>query len=248
VVASAEPVLLVLGDSLAFHGPRTAHPADDPRLWPHLAAAALGGTAELHAGIGWTARHAWRAVAGDPRVWASVRRADALVLGVGGMDTLPSPVPTVLRELIPLVRPTRLRRGVRAVHDAAVGPLARVSAMAAGGWPTALSPAETVRHLERCRLAVTTLKPALPVVLLLPAVHRSAYHGGVHAGRPRHDAAMRAWAGEHGVVTVPTAELVAEHVRGGHGNPDGLHWGWAAHEVVGAAVARALPPSGPARS
>jgi len=99
---------------------------------------------------------------------------------------------------------------------------------------------------------VTTLKPALPalpalpVVLLLPAVHRSAYHGGVHAGRPRHDA-MRAWVGEHGVV-VPTAELVAEHVRGGHGNPDGLHWGWAAHEVVGAAVARALPPSGPARS
>lgn len=49
-------------------------------------------------------------------------------------------------------------------------------------------------------------------------------------------------------MTVPTAELVAEHVRGGHGNPDGLHWGWAAHEVVGAAVARALPPSGPARS
>ena len=37
----SSPHLLVLGDSLSFHGPRTAHPADEPRLWPHVAAAAL---------------------------------------------------------------------------------------------------------------------------------------------------------------------------------------------------------------
>ena len=37
--------LLVLGDSLSFHGPRTAHPVDEPRLWPHVAAAVESGRA-----------------------------------------------------------------------------------------------------------------------------------------------------------------------------------------------------------
>ena len=46
------PTLLFLADSLAFHGPERAEPADDPRLWPNVAAAALGGRAELVAGIG----------------------------------------------------------------------------------------------------------------------------------------------------------------------------------------------------
>ncbi|HKQ42946.1 MAG TPA: SGNH/GDSL hydrolase family protein, partial [Pseudonocardia sp.] len=44
------PTLLVLADSLAFHGPERAEPADEPRLWPNVAAAALGGRAELVAG------------------------------------------------------------------------------------------------------------------------------------------------------------------------------------------------------
>ena len=233
------PVLCVLGDSLSFHGPRTAHPADDPRLWPHVAAAALGGRAELHAGMGWTARHAWRAVRGDPRVWVSVREADALVLGVGGMDTLPSPVPTALRELIPVLRPDGLRRRVRAGHDRAVGPVSAALARL-GGPPVALPPHQTVAHLERCRDAVTILKPDLPVVLLLPAVHRAPYYRSVHTGRARAVAALTAWARAHDVTTVPTGDLVADHVLGGHGNPDGLHWGWTAHTTVGHAVADAL--------
>ena len=69
------PTLLVLADSLAFHGPERGEPADDPRLWPNIAAAALGGRAELVAGIGWTARHAWHALCHDPRVWAVMPRA-----------------------------------------------------------------------------------------------------------------------------------------------------------------------------
>lgn len=91
---AARPLLLVLADSLAFHGPQRAEPADDPRLWPNIVAAALGGRAELVAGIGRTARHAWRALSVDPRVWVLMPRVDALVLGLGGMDTLPSPLPT----------------------------------------------------------------------------------------------------------------------------------------------------------
>jgi hypothetical protein len=37
------PVRLVLADSLAFHGPQRAEPADGPRRWPDVAASALGG-------------------------------------------------------------------------------------------------------------------------------------------------------------------------------------------------------------
>ncbi|MFC5060974.1 diglucosylglycerate octanoyltransferase [Actinomycetospora atypica] len=228
--------LLVLGDSLSFHGPRTAHPVDEPRLWSHVAAAVLGGTADLHAGLGWTARHAWTAVRTDPRVWASVRTADALVLGIGGMDSLPSPLPTAVRELIPVLRPrslrARARRAYRDVHASAV----RLT----GGRPTALSAADTVACLEQCRLAVTTLRPHAPVVLLLPSVHRSALYAGVHTAREGHVAAMRAWAESSGVATVDVASLVTEHVLLGRGNPDGIHWGWPAHRAVGEAVAALL--------
>ncbi len=234
---SPGPVLVVVADSLAFHGPDRAEPADEPRLWPHVAARAVGGRAELHAGLGWTARHAWRAMVGDPRIWASLRSADAVVLGVGGMDTLPSPVPTALRELIPAVRPTALRRALRDGHAWLTPRAARV--LGAAG-PVALSPGETVRHLERLRVAVTTLIPGLPVVGMLPAVHRASFYAGVHAGRERHVAAMTAWACAHDVALVDPAPLVADHVLGGHGNPDGIHWGWAGHAAVGEAVGGAV--------
>jgi hypothetical protein len=32
-------------------------------------------------------------------------------------------------------------------------------------------------------------------------------------------------------------------VLGGHGNPDGMHWGWPAHVAVGAACADLLRPA-----
>jgi hypothetical protein len=232
--------VLVLGDSLSFHGPATAHPADEPRLWPHVAATGLAGTADLHAGLGWTARHAWGAVRTDPRVWASVMHADAFVLGVGGMDSLPSPLPTALRELIGVLRPAGLRARVRAAYQAGHATAASRAARWTAGWPTALPAHETVRCLERCRVAVTTLRPHAPVVLLLPPVHRSSFYGGVHPRRSGQVAALRAWAGERGVVTVDSAPLVVEHVLTGRGNPDGIHWGWDAHRAVGEAVARAV--------
>ncbi|MGI9064635.1 MAG: hypothetical protein ACR2FQ_12625 [Pseudonocardiaceae bacterium] len=97
--------MLVVADSPAFHGPERPEPADEPRLWPNVAAAALGGRAELVAGFGWSARDAWWALTRDPRVWALLPRIDALVLGVGSIDTLPSPLPTPLRERLRYVRP-----------------------------------------------------------------------------------------------------------------------------------------------
>jgi acrylyl-CoA reductase (NADPH) len=64
---------------LSFQGPDGPRPADDERLWPNRAAAALGGRAELFARSGWTARDAFWALTSDPRVWTQLPKADVLV-------------------------------------------------------------------------------------------------------------------------------------------------------------------------
>ena len=240
------PRLLVLGDSLAFHGPERAEPASEPRLWPNVAAAALGGSAELFAGAGWTAREAWWALIGDPRLWAAMPTIDAAVFGVGSMDSLPSPLPTYLRVGLRYLRPDPVRRRARAAYRALQPGLSRALASVAGGWPTVLPPRVTARYLERCRSAVHGIRPGLPIVAVLPAPHRSADYGSVHSGRPHTAAAISSWAAAAGVPLVDLRALVTPYLDTGDANPDGLHWGWAAHDAVGRAVACALArPSTP---
>lgn len=193
--------------------------------------------------MGWSARHAWRALTSDPRVWALLPHVDALVLAVGGMDTLPSPLPTALRELIPVLRPDGLRRAARRGYLAAQPVLARAFATALpGGGPVALPPRLTVAHLAQCTEAVRFVRPDVPVVAVLPSVHRAAAYGGVHPGRPAAERAVRAWAAGTGAHLLDLRALTAAHVLGGHGNPDGVHWGWAAHRDVGRACAEVLGP------
>jgi diglucosylglycerate octanoyltransferase len=245
-VRAGQPIL-VLGDSLAFHGPTRAEPASEPRLWPNVLADTLGVRAELFAGAGWTARDAWWTVSGNPRVWALMPHIDAAVFAVGGMDTLPSPLPSYLREGLRYLRPDGLRRRARRGYLAAQPLLARAQASAFGGWPVALPPRLTVRYLERCRAAIHAIRPRLPVVVLSPSVHRSAGYGFVHRGRERGAAAIRSWAAGVGVPVVDVPSLVGEHIAAGHGNPDGMHWGWDAHAAVGKAVAAALAELGVGR-
>jgi lysophospholipase L1-like esterase len=228
--------LLVFGDSLSFQGPDGPRPADDERLWPNLAAAALGGRVELFARSGWTARDAFWALAGDPRVWTQLPKADVLVLAVGSMDTLPSPLPTYLREGLRYLRPEPLRRWARNRYLAAQPWLAR----ATRGQPVTLPPVLTVRYLDQILGAIRTLRPDLPAVGVLPPVHRASSYGYVHTGRRRGAAAIRAWGDRTGVPLLDLAALVGDHVRAGRGNPDGIHWGWEAHELVGKAMAEEI--------
>jgi hypothetical protein len=238
------PTVLVLADSLAFHGPERGEPASEPRLWPNVAAGALGGRAELVAGLGWTARHAWYALTHDPRIWALMPTIDAVVLGVGGMDTLPTPLPTALRELIPVLRPRWLRTLVRAGYWGSLPYTARLAArILPGGGPVSLPPRLSVRYLDSCRRAITAIRPEIPLVLMLPGAHFAPAYGAVSAGRVRADTAYRKWAGSVGVLTVDVRPHVLEHLRTGHGNPDGIHYGWDAHDAVGKALAAVLAPA-----
>ncbi|MFC6013236.1 diglucosylglycerate octanoyltransferase, partial [Nocardia lasii] len=232
--AAPRPVLLVIADSLAYYGPKGGLPADDPRIWPNMVAAELDWDVELIARIGWTCRDAYWALIGDPRVWAAVPRAGAVVFAVGGMDTLPSPLPTALREMIRYIRPPRLRRGVRASYNWLQPKLSKL------GRPVALPPRVSVDYLEQSRTALNHLRPELPVVAVLPSVHRCEAYGRVHRGRARAVKALQAWSGRTSVPLVDLGEAVREDIESGSANPDGIHWGWAGHAAVATAMTKAL--------
>nr|WP_280293519.1 diglucosylglycerate octanoyltransferase [Nocardia abscessus] len=231
---AVRPVLLVIADSLSYFGPKGGLPADDPRIWPNLVAAELDWDVELVARIGWTCRDAYWALIGDPRVWAAVPRAGAVVFAVGGMDTLPSPLPTALRELIRYVRPPALRRVVRATYNWLQPKLSKL------GRPVALPPKVSVDYLEQSRTALAQLRPDLPVVAVLPSVHDCAAYGRVHSGRPRAVEAMRAWSGRTSVPLVDLGEAVRDNIFSGAANPDGIHWGWDGHTAVANAMVKTL--------
>ena len=231
---TGRPTLLVLADSLSYYGPKGGLPADHPRIWPNLVAAELGWDVELVARIGWTSRDAWWALTQDPRVWATIPRAGAVVLGVGGMDTLPSPLPTALREGLRYVRPPALRRVARNAYgwlQPRLSPL---------GWPVALPPRVSVEYLEMIRESLAYVRPDLPVVGTLPSVHRSEHYRSVHRGRRPAVHAITTWASEHAVPLVDLGEAVHDNIFSDDANPDGIHWGWEAHRRVAAEVVDAV--------
>jgi hypothetical protein len=228
--------LLVIGDSLTYHGPAGPEPTTDPRLWPNLVADRLGTRVDLVARQGWTARDAWWAVTKDPVAWSVlVPRAGALVLAVGGMDALPASIPTYLREGIAYVRPgtlrRRLRRAYRDVHP-------RVAALW-GGRLRVLSQAATDHYLTRVVRGVRHYRPDLPVVVLTPPPWRSPDYPA-RGGHPASVVACRSWAAREGVALADVEAVVqAMHDRGA-GNPDGLHWDWPTHRAVAQLVTQAL--------
>jgi hypothetical protein len=62
----------------------------------------------------------------------------------------------------------------------------------------------------------------------------------VHSGRAAAERALRGWADGVGVPLLDVPPLVGEHVRSCRGNPDGMHWGWEGHELVGQAMAELI--------
>lgn len=234
--------ILVLGDSLTYHGPTTPLPPTDPRLYPNVCAAHLAEDCgvDLLARPGWTARDAWWGLTKDPMSWGVyLPRASGLVIGVGGMDHLPAAAPTWLRESVPYIRHGRVRRATRSALLAWSPRVIRLT----GGRMRQLPQHVTDRYLSRIVEAVRHLRPGLPIVLLGP----SPYDATTYPAYRHHEAARAAamkWAAEHAVAYVDPEHLVGPSLRAGHGNPDGMHWSWEAHEEVGIALADALRGAG----
>ncbi|MFN8125585.1 MAG: SGNH/GDSL hydrolase family protein [Candidatus Nanopelagicales bacterium] len=230
--------LLVLGDSLAFHGPVRAEPPQHPDLFPSVCAAALGPDVrvDLVARRGWTARDGWWSLTKDPVVWGTyLPRASAVVLAQGGFDQLPAALPTWLRDSMPYVRPGPLRRRVREMYHRASPTVIRLS----DGRLQQLPPRATSHYHGRILSGIRTLRPDLPFARLLP----SPWHSRLYPVQRSHAPAVaeaRRWCETHGVPAVDTDALVDTRTN----NPDGLHWGWDSHARVGTATAAALRTAG----
>lgn len=230
--------VLVLADSLAFHGPERAEPLTDPRLYPNVMAAHLGDAVgvDLLARLGWTARDAWWALTKDPRSWGEyVPRADALVLAVGGFDHLPAALPSYWREGLAYIRPGSVRRRAKAAYATAAPRVMRVT----DGRMRQLPQAATDRYLTRCVQAVRALRPGIPVVLMGP----SPYDSDLYPSQRPHAAAVVAaaeWAKSLETAFVDLDPLVLPDLVAGRNNADGMHWGWDTHQRVGRALAAAI--------
>lgn len=175
----------------------------------------------------------WWAAIQDPRAWAAVPHAGAVIFETSGMDSLPSPLPTALRESIRLIRPPRLRSWVRDGYgwlQPRLSPIARV----------ALPPKLTVEYLEKTRGALDFNRSGLPMIASLPSVHIAESYGRVHSGREATATAIQTWAAEHELPVVDLKEAVGEEIFSGRGNPDGIHWNFVAHERVAELMINAL--------
>lgn len=241
--------VLVLADSLAFHGPERPELLTEPRLYPHVLAAALTERtgerweADVVARLGATARDGWWWLTKDPHLYSTLLpRADAVVLGLGNFDQLPAAVPTWLREGIAYLRPgsvrRRVRRGFHAAHPHVVRWVTR-------GRLRALPQVATDHYLARSLAGIRHYRPGVPAVGFVPYTHRSAYHAFNRRGFQPAQRAARAWGERHDVPMLELWPLVRPDLEAGRLNPDGMHFSWGVHRSVGVGLADLVSPQLP---
>ena len=236
-MSADKPRLLVIADSLSFHGPKHAEPLDNPQLWANVAASGLGWDVDIFGRTGWTARDAWWALIRDPYLSSVLLpKADVVILAVGSFDQLPVIIPTYLRDGIAYLRPGSLRRATRKAYSLAQ----RYGVRVTRGSLRVLPQKATDRYLTRCVEAIRQLHPQIQIVGIVPHAHRSRYYGYVQAGHQEAVDAARAWGERLGVPMLDLDEVVSPEVRAGRGNPDGMHWDWPTHHAVGVTAEKLL--------
>jgi hypothetical protein len=234
--------ILVLSDSLAFHGPGMGELTTEARLWPNVLAAALSRPeqpcqATIFGRRGWTARDAWFALTRDPYLYSVLLpRADVVVLAVGGMDYLPTILPAHLREGIRLLRPPLLRTAATALFRRAqpVG-----SVLLRGRWRT-LPQSLTDHYLSRCVAGIRYFHPRIRVIGVVPPPHDAPSYGRVRAGHQPAVGAALAWGRQASVDLLRLDQWVQPFLGTPGMNVDGLHWGWDCHRAVGEQAGRQL--------
>jgi len=237
--------VLVIADSLAFHGPTQPELLTHRGLWPNVLAAVLterrGAPVEvdLVARYGMTAREAWWALTKDPRTYSLLLPgADAVVLAVGNMDYLPAVLPAWVRGGIDYLRPDALRYRVALSFHTWHPRVVRVT----GRWMRTLPQAATDAYLSLCVRGVRHYRAGVPVVGNVPPLHDARYFAHLVHGHDRAVAAMQAWGDREGVPLLDLNPLVNPAVAAGTINTDGIHWSWAVHRAVGEAYAELLDP------
>jgi lysophospholipase L1-like esterase len=229
--------LLVIGDSLAFHGPERGELLTHPGLFPNVLGRLLDAEVDTIARLGWTARDAWWALTKDPYVYSVLLpRATYVVLAVGSADHLPTALPTYLKNGLDHVRPGGLRRALKQAYHRATPYVVK----ATQGRMRTLPQHVTLHYLTRCVDAVRAVHPHITVAGIVPPPFDAWYFGHVTRTHAPAAQAHRAW-GE--TMNVPLADLdlvIAPHLAAGTLNSDGMHWSWAAHEEVAKALAEAL--------
>lgn len=229
--------ILVVGDSLAFHGPTQGELLTHPGLFPNVLGRLLGAEVDFVGRLGWTARDAWWALTRDPYAYSVLLpRADVVVLALGGADELPAALPAYLRLGLDYLRPGPLRRRAKLAVHHATPYLVR----ATRGRLRTLPQHVTTHYLTRIVDSVRALHPGTQVVGIVPPPFDAEYFGHVTRTHPPAAAAHRAWGAAHGVPLADLAAVVAPHLAAGTMNPDGMHWSWAAHEDVAKALAEVI--------
>jgi hypothetical protein len=228
--------LLVIGDSLTFHGPERVEVPTDDRLYPQVCAAALGAQVDLLAREGWTTRDGWWALTKDPVAYGVyLPRADFVVIGLGGMDQLPASIPIWMRHGIPYLRPGGVRRRIRSLYRTWTPRVIRLTKGSFRQVPLGV----TERYLIRMVQGIRAVRPEIPLVLLAPTPYSSKYYPA-----QRHHAASvsvaRVLADQLQLGFVDPAPFVRPSLADGSANPDGMHWSWSAHASVGASLAEVI--------
>lgn len=230
--------ILVLGDSLCFHGPDARLHTHDERMFPNVMARALATTAGrpaeavVVARSGWNTRDLWELVTKD--VWMQERvlpGADVVVLHGVGADALPVGLPTWAKDLIPRVPNPALRKRLRRLYTRHHADLVRLSAGRMRMVPRTVTLDLWPRLVDMVRFYSDG---AIVVACGCPPT-RGLLHGRVdpHSAPATGDLRRLAAAKEVPFVDPQPLCDVAAY------NPDGIHWDYESHRRVGQALADA---------
>ncbi|MBX7161658.1 MAG: hypothetical protein K1X95_15325 [Acidimicrobiia bacterium] len=238
--------ILVLGDSLCFHGPDARLRTDDSRMFPNVMARRLeeltGNPAEalVVARSGWNTRDLWELVTKDVALQErELPRADVVVLHGVGADALPVGVPTWAKDLIPRVPDAGMRKRLRRLYADHHGRLVRLT----GGRMRMVPRSVTLDLWPRLVDMVRFYSDGAVVVACGCPPTSGLLHGRIDPHSAAGTADIRRMAADKHAPFVDPQDLCDVSAY----NPDGIHWDYESHVRVGnalaAAACRALAPA-----
>ncbi len=116
-----EPLrVLLVSDSIPYHGPDSRLSLDDPRMFQNVMAQQVEAEIEREVEIsyvaraGMTTRDAFQHITKDPALQEKVLPGtDVVIYAAGGSDGLPVGIPTLVKDMIPNIPNDRIRKIAR---------------------------------------------------------------------------------------------------------------------------------------